>query len=319
MLKWLATIPAKWIKYPGLRYGAPKIPYTPEDQAHKPVVLLFGWLGASERHLGKYTQLYQDKGYETIHYIPPMSLILYPSRIDSLNAEIQADMMRIMKEKGLLRRPFMIHLFSNSGYINWCYYQRHLQKHVPNTAFNIYYKIQGTIVDSAPCNLNPEVLARGFLGALIPKIQNHRHWLWTPLMETFWKVYLRIPGNTEEFNTLNRIMNHTNLPYPQWYMYSSGDTMLYASEVRKHIKRVEKRTHLPTQSIDFVTSNHVSHLREHPVEYSKRIDAVLDRVETNWTALLEALEAHSANKLYLPPKSVRKILAKKTKRVKKLL
>ena len=108
-------------------------------------------------------------GYETIHYIPPMSLILYPSRIDSLNAEIQADMMRIMKEKGLLRRPFMIHLFSNSGYINWCYYQRHLQKHVPNTAFNIYYKIQGTIVDSAPCNLNPEVLARGFLGALIPK------------------------------------------------------------------------------------------------------------------------------------------------------
>lgn len=62
MLKWITTLPARWVKYPGLHYGEPKLPYSPADKANKPVILLFGWLGASERHISKYTQLYQDKG-----------------------------------------------------------------------------------------------------------------------------------------------------------------------------------------------------------------------------------------------------------------
>lgn len=62
MLSWLFNFPSKFLKYPGLHYGAPKLKYAPEDQVNKPVILIFGWLGASERHLAKYTKLYQDKG-----------------------------------------------------------------------------------------------------------------------------------------------------------------------------------------------------------------------------------------------------------------
>jgi len=109
-------------------------------------------------------------GYETIHYIPPMGLIFFPSKIPDLNAQIQADLVRIMKEKGLLRRPFLLHIFSNSGYISWMFFQRYIRKQLPNNTYNIYYRLQGTIIDSAPCNLDGSVLARGFMGALFPKV-----------------------------------------------------------------------------------------------------------------------------------------------------
>jgi hypothetical protein len=70
MFGWLRNLASQTVKFPGLKYGAPKLMYPPEEQANKPVVILFGWLGASERYLSKYTKLYQDKGmYELVFYV----------------------------------------------------------------------------------------------------------------------------------------------------------------------------------------------------------------------------------------------------------
>lgn len=69
MLQWALNTPSKLIKYPGLKYQAPKLMYEPKDQANKPVVLIFGWLGAQERHLSKYTKLYHDKGTPRSFYL----------------------------------------------------------------------------------------------------------------------------------------------------------------------------------------------------------------------------------------------------------
>ena len=62
MFKSLVTWPSRFIKFPGLKYGAPKIRYAPGEEVNKPVVLIFGWLGATERYVSKYTKLYQEKG-----------------------------------------------------------------------------------------------------------------------------------------------------------------------------------------------------------------------------------------------------------------
>lgn len=118
-------------------------------------------------------------GYETIHYIPPTTLLLFPHKIPEMNEQIQGDLVRIMKENDLLRRPFLLHLFSSSGYINWCYFQRYLKKNVANNPFNIYYKVQGTVMDSTPCTLDAKVMARGFLGATFPHVRNALSTLFT--------------------------------------------------------------------------------------------------------------------------------------------
>lgn len=259
--------------------------------------------------------LAQFLGYETIHYIPPMYLMFFPSRINHMNERIQADLMKIMKEKGLLQRPFMLHIFSNSGYANWVYFQRYLKKEVPNSPFNIYYKLQGSVIDSAPCNLDPVVFARGFIGALLPKLTAHKHWFWTPVFEGFFKLFLNLPGNPEKYAELNRLITNTVLPYPQWYLFSSGDTMIYANDIKKHIRQMEKKTRLPSYSLDFETSNHVAHLRTHPTAYSKRIDSILTKVEHNWTTLLEAIGDHS-HETTSAPKRTKRLRSKKIKKLR---
>ena len=106
-------------------------------------------------------------------------------------------------------------------------------------------------------------------------------------------MFLRLNGNPEAFASLNKLMNTTILPYPQMYFFSSGDTMIYASEIKKHMAQIQHRTNLPSSSLDFVTSNHVAHFRAHPTTYSKKVDSVLAKVEKNWTMLLEMLAHHT--------------------------
>lgn len=242
--------------------------------------------------------------------------MFFPNRINHMNEHIQADLMKIMKEKGLLQRPFLLHIFSNSGYANWAYFQRYLKKEVPNSAYNIYYKLQGTIIDSAPCNLDPAVFARGYMGALLPNISEHKHWFWTPVFEGFFKLFLNLPGNVEKFAELNRLISNTILPYPQWYLFSSADSMIYAADIKKHIRRMEKKTKLPSYSLDFVTSNHVAHYRTHPTAYSKRIDQILTTVEHNWSTLMSALGEYSGE-ASAPIKRAKRAKSKATKRISK--
>lgn len=149
-------------------------------------------------------------------------------------------------------------------------------------------------------HLSPSYVAPRFL--LAHQIDGHKHPIITPIMEFFWSLFLRLNGNPEAFASVNKLMNRTILPYPQTYLFSSGDSMIYASEIKKHMARIQRRTNLPSSSLDFVTSNHVAHYRVHPTAYSKKIDSVLENVEKNWTVLLETLAHHSNPGLPLRPK-----------------
>jgi hypothetical protein len=40
-------------------------------QKPRPLVLTLGWLGANERHLGKYSSWYSSQGYDTLSFISP--------------------------------------------------------------------------------------------------------------------------------------------------------------------------------------------------------------------------------------------------------
>lgn len=46
-----------YVKYPGVAFGKSSAPVK-----KKPVVLLFGWLGASKKNLDKYSKMYNAKG-----------------------------------------------------------------------------------------------------------------------------------------------------------------------------------------------------------------------------------------------------------------
>ena len=86
--------------------------------------------------------------------------------------------------------------------------------------------------------------------------------------------------------------------------------MIYAKEIKSHISRIQRKARLPIQSVDFVTSDHVAHYRTHPAAYSKRIDAVLSRVEMGWITLMKELHLHGSAPLIKSSKSLRKKIKK---------
>jgi hypothetical protein len=38
----------------------------------KPLIILFGWLGAKEKHLSKYSHFYKENNFQTMSYISPL-------------------------------------------------------------------------------------------------------------------------------------------------------------------------------------------------------------------------------------------------------
>jgi len=82
----------------------------PEEK--RPLVLLFGWAGASQKNLLKYSDLYNRAGCYTLGYnLPSRFVFTITSEIPHLTTEI----LKIVESADLLNRPIFLHLMSDTG------------------------------------------------------------------------------------------------------------------------------------------------------------------------------------------------------------
>lgn len=82
----------------------------------KPLVVIFAWLGAKEKHVKKYSNIWNERGFETITmYTSPADLMLPKQRaIPRVNKLLeQLYDMTLRKE----RQDILLHCFSVGGYI----------------------------------------------------------------------------------------------------------------------------------------------------------------------------------------------------------
>lgn len=94
-------------------------------------------------------------------------MTLFPWREKALSQRVHSDMSSLLRKEGYSNQdPIIAHIFSNNGYINFCFLLRFLRAH-DSLLLN---QLKATIIDSAPCKLDPAVLTRGFVGALFPKV-----------------------------------------------------------------------------------------------------------------------------------------------------
>jgi hypothetical protein len=139
--------------------------------------------------------LYRPAGYDVAYYVPPAFLTLFPFRMEPLCNSISAALAEhhefITQKRGktsptiLLQdhplprssmkpqpipppAPLLFHVFSNNGYFNLCFLLYYIKHGKPNETY-LLDLIRGTIVDSAPSHLTPEVLTRGMIGAFLSK------------------------------------------------------------------------------------------------------------------------------------------------------
>lgn len=82
------------------------------SEEQRPVVLVFGWAGATEKNLAKYMDIYRGAGCTAVGFNLPIDFILYSAEAVPHLAE---EMLAQISARGLSRRPFFVHSLSDTG------------------------------------------------------------------------------------------------------------------------------------------------------------------------------------------------------------
>lgn len=89
---------------------------SPRNDGKTPVVLLLGWLGCQDKHLKKYSKIYEERGLITMRYTAPMDALFFrPSKLRDIGGEI----LKTLDKHQLDDHPFLVHGFSNGG--SYCF------------------------------------------------------------------------------------------------------------------------------------------------------------------------------------------------------
>ncbi|XP_062224145.1 uncharacterized protein LOC133922716 [Phragmites australis] len=261
------------------------------------LVVLLGWLGARQKHLRRYAELYRERGVGAVRFVVPVRELLgldlgrrVERRVADLAAEVAAwcDADR--------RRTLLFHTFSNTGWLAYGAVLENLQSRA-----DITERIRGCIVDSAPVlEIRPEVWAAGFSAAMLKKSSSmtgpSAEFLDGPILndtlnrvssnvtrpswgeccllstlQKFFELVLHIPDVNQRLCKVLSVLSDEQPSCPQFYLYSSADRVVPAECVESFID-LQKSLGQRVFTHNFVSSPHVDHYRSFPHVYSAKID-----------------------------------------------
>ncbi|TKW38136.1 hypothetical protein SEVIR_1G094500v4 [Setaria viridis] len=264
------------------------------------LVVLLGWLGARQKHLRRYADLYRERGVGAVRFVVPVRELLgldlgrrVERRVADLSAEIAAwcDADR--------RRTLLFHTFSNTGWLAYGAVLENLQSRA-----DITERIRGCIVDSAPVlEIRPEVWAAGFSAAMLKKSSsmtgpstesldgpivngslnrvssNVMRPSWgecfiLSTLQKFFEIVLYVPDINTRLRKVLSVLSDKQPPCPQFYLYSSADRVI-PGECVESFMDLQRSLGRSVFAHNFVTSPHVDHYRSFPHIYSAKIDEFL--------------------------------------------
>lgn len=234
-----------------------------EDLA--PVVVLLGWAGCKEKHLAKYSPIYEKKGYITVRVIVPTQTLFFQFYKVTSVAEGLLD---VLREKGLASHAVVFHVFSNGG----CMIYAHVSELV-NTAESKYHdclSVRGVIIDSAPGKRRILNAVKAFM-ATQESSAAVRYILGFCLL-TYLFIFrvllswIPIELTCKGFGLFDRICEDP-MTCPQLFVYSKCDRVILYYDVEEAAKRREQRG-VTVKRLCWDDSEHVAHLRIHPEVYT---------------------------------------------------
>ncbi|XP_035881831.1 transmembrane protein 53 isoform X2 [Phyllostomus discolor] len=162
------------------------------------------------------------------------------------------------------KEPLLFHVFSNAGAMLYRYVLELLQTH---RRF-CHLRVVGTIFDSGPGDSN----LVGALQALSAILEHRPAALRLLLLVAFTLVavlfHMLLAPLTTLFHThfYDRLLNAASR-WPELYLYSSADEVIRARDVERVVE-ARLAHQVQVRSVNFVSSAHVSHLRDYPTYYT---------------------------------------------------
>ncbi|XP_057713697.1 transmembrane protein 53 [Corythoichthys intestinalis] len=234
----------------------------------EPVVILLGWAGCKDKHLTKYSSIYTDQGCVTIRYTAPLKTVFISESFGYKELRCTAlKLLEILYDYEVEQSPIFFHIFSNGGFMLYRYIVELLHKDKQFSSLCVI----GAIVDSAPGSGNVLGAVRALAATLGPKISPLlKYVLLTLFAVTVFLLRVVLYPLTKYVHKNHYDAVQEEPPaWPHFFLYSSADQVIRPRDVRVFADTLKFKG-VRVDSHDFVSSGHVSHLREYPEQYPRK-------------------------------------------------
>jgi len=256
-------------------------------ERERPLVFVFGWAGATEKNMDKYSEIYRRAGCDTMAYFLPTRFIMSAT---SSVPHIARRLMVIADREGLLSRPIFFHDLSDTGLM---VYQA-VNKVCREDGVNL--DVRGHIMDSCPGPRPKATLPRTIVFAIVNWISAKRDGmgLWDATKYTAsivhshaWPNYSRyrkglpsvLPSSMDGLWSGEYVAREEReARWPELFLYSKSDFYLPYQHLEKEVLARRKALGRDFRTVRWEKSSHVEHLRKHTKEYVGAVHNFLEEV-----------------------------------------
>lgn len=269
----------------------------------KTVVLMYGWLGAEDKHLKKYANMYVDLDCTVVYGTTKVTNIMMRNEkglrtfaMESVKkaAKIIRDMEKA-DENNRSTIPVVLHYFSNGGAFVADRLQRMIRATKDESGRSprggndggdlkdlmfIAHRLQNgfEVLDSAPAYLYKQIFFLALESAL-PNLVVRLLAKMCLRCILLWKNILILSGKPSDREEFWDGVTHSDICRRQLYLYSERDKLTDYKMVENLIEE-RKKMGIEILAHKFEDSEHVLHFRGYPEEYKALIAKVVDSVAT---------------------------------------
>ncbi|CAL4075624.1 unnamed protein product, partial [Meganyctiphanes norvegica] len=238
------------------------------DQGEKePVVFLLGWLGAQDRYLAKYSNIYSQRGCITIRYTTPPSYV-FQIRNSNKFLPIARKLLGLLKDMSLDEHPVFFHMFSNNGSTLYYYLSQAMcEPDAPKVL------LRGCMFDSTPapkriwsgCNAIYEITRGSVWMRMFASLAMFLYLMSLGAVSIFWSI---LTGKLPSYPPWTLVEEKSRVP--QLFLYSKSDKVIAVDDVENFAC---ERRKLGVQVVAqcWPDSQHCQHYRQYPEAYSQSV------------------------------------------------
>ena len=283
----------------------------------KTVVLLFSWLGAQDRHISKYIDMYESisNNIDVLVFKTSISDMAVGRALERHSVESLHRIVNWFHGEELELKNVILHCFSQTGFMALGS-MFHMQHEFENTLFHkkqemvpleatttvidvnqrydeeeleellanwkhVTKDIKGIILDSGPSFSCPTVWAKGITSSMTGLDASnieHQHPLLLSMAFSLSRKYFESPEILKHLRKIREAWSLHIPPVPRLYLYSKSDALIPSNHIESFIDS-ERRNGIQQQyKYCSPSAKHCALLKEHPELYASKVEQFIAHV-----------------------------------------